>query len=119
MGLFGDLFDFNHDGKMDAFEKAAEFGAFMQVYRVRRSIESPDDQRCIVLNIEGKSPPALMVMQKTADRCIVPLIGDIFTAGHRIIQFLTSLNKNGAAIPGKTSRIRLIVCKSDIIHINI
>ena len=24
MGLFGDLFDFNHDGKMDAFEKAAE-----------------------------------------------------------------------------------------------
>lgn len=31
MGLFGDLFDFNHDGKMDAFEKAAEFGAFMQM----------------------------------------------------------------------------------------
>ena len=29
MGLFGDLFDFNHDGKMDAFEKAAEFGAFL------------------------------------------------------------------------------------------
>ena len=23
-GLFGDLFDFNHDGEMDAFEKAAE-----------------------------------------------------------------------------------------------
>lgn len=31
MGLFGNLFDFNHDGKMDAFEKAAEFGAFMQM----------------------------------------------------------------------------------------
>ena len=31
MGLFGDLFDFNGDGKLDAFEKAAEFGAFMNM----------------------------------------------------------------------------------------
>ena len=31
MGLFGDLFDFNNDGKLDSFEKAAEFGAFMQM----------------------------------------------------------------------------------------
>lgn len=30
-GLFGGLFDFNGDGKMDSFEKAAEFGAFMQM----------------------------------------------------------------------------------------
>ena len=29
--LFGDLFDFNNDGKLDSFEKAAEFGAFMQM----------------------------------------------------------------------------------------
>ena len=27
-GLFGDLFDFNHDGKLDGFERAAEFAAF-------------------------------------------------------------------------------------------
>ena len=31
MGLFGNLFDFNGDGKLDSFEKAAEFGAFMQM----------------------------------------------------------------------------------------
>lgn len=31
MGLFGDLFDFNNDGKLDTFEKAAEFGTFMQM----------------------------------------------------------------------------------------
>ena len=27
-GLFGDLFDFNHDGELDGFEKATEFAAF-------------------------------------------------------------------------------------------
>ena len=31
MGLFGDLFDFNNDGQLDSFEKAAEFGAFMHM----------------------------------------------------------------------------------------
>lgn len=31
MGLFDNLFDLNGDGKLDAFEKAAEFGAFMQM----------------------------------------------------------------------------------------
>lgn len=31
MKLFGDMFDFNHDGKMDDFEKAAELGAFMDM----------------------------------------------------------------------------------------
>ena len=31
MGIFGDLFDFNGDGKLDFFEKAAEFGMFMQM----------------------------------------------------------------------------------------
>lgn len=27
-GIFGGLFDFNHDGKLDTFEKAAEFATF-------------------------------------------------------------------------------------------
>ena len=31
MGLFVDLFDFNNDGELDSLEKAAEFGAFMQM----------------------------------------------------------------------------------------
>ena len=31
MGIFGDLFDFIYDGRLDSFEKAAEFGAFMQM----------------------------------------------------------------------------------------
>ena len=31
MKLFGNFFDFNNDGKLDAFEKAAEFGTFMEI----------------------------------------------------------------------------------------
>ena len=30
-GLFGDLFDFNHDGVLDGFEQAAEFATFMSM----------------------------------------------------------------------------------------
>ena len=30
-GLLGDLFDFDGDGTLDCFEKAAEFGMFMQM----------------------------------------------------------------------------------------
>ncbi len=30
-GLFGGMFDFNHDGKMNSFEKAAEFSFFMHM----------------------------------------------------------------------------------------
>lgn len=29
MGLFGDLFDFNGDGKLDSLESAVEFTTFM------------------------------------------------------------------------------------------
>ena len=39
MGIFGDLFDFNNDGKLDTIEKAAEFGAFMQMIDSDKSDE--------------------------------------------------------------------------------
>ena len=31
MGLFGDLFDFNGDGRLDTLEQATEFTAFMNL----------------------------------------------------------------------------------------
>lgn len=43
MGLFGDLFDFNSDGKLDAFEKAAEFGAFMQMIDSEEQVEEENE----------------------------------------------------------------------------
>ena len=38
-GLFGGLFDFNGDGKLDSFEKAAEFGMFMQMMDSQKNDE--------------------------------------------------------------------------------
>lgn len=32
-GFFGDLFDFNNDGKLDMFEQAADFAAFQQMIK--------------------------------------------------------------------------------------
>ena len=32
-GIFGSLFDFNGDGKLDAFEQGMEFMAFQQIMR--------------------------------------------------------------------------------------
>lgn len=46
-GLFGNLFDFNHDGKLDGFEKAAEFATFMSMLdeeEKRRKKELYDDE---------------------------------------------------------------------------
>ena len=39
MGLFGNIFDFNRDGKLDSFEKATEFGAFMQIIHSEKNDE--------------------------------------------------------------------------------
>ena len=69
MGLFGNIFDLNGDGKLDAFEKAAEFGAFMQMIdSVKKDeliaagldpaeLESMDDfERCEAIKNAGLNP---------------------------------------------------------------
>ena len=43
MGIFGNLFDFNNDGKLDVFEKAAEFSAFMQMIESEEQDEEADE----------------------------------------------------------------------------
>lgn len=40
-GFFGGLFDFNDDGKLDAFERAADFAMFMEV--TKEDSDSDDD----------------------------------------------------------------------------
>ena len=42
-GLFGDMFDFNHDGKLDSFECGAEFMFFNDVVMKDTDKESKTD----------------------------------------------------------------------------
>lgn len=42
-GFFGGLFDFNGDGKLDGFERAADFAAFQQMMSESEKEESKSD----------------------------------------------------------------------------
>ena len=42
-GFFGGLFDFDGDGKLNAFEKAADLGAFVQMVEEEKE-EDEDDE---------------------------------------------------------------------------
>ena len=43
MGVFGDLFDFNGDGKLDALEQGAELGFLMEIIELEENKNSDDD----------------------------------------------------------------------------
>ncbi|MBQ4119089.1 MAG: hypothetical protein IJD45_01710 [Clostridia bacterium] len=43
MGLFGDLFDFNGDGRLDTLEQATEFTAFVNLLDSEEEENSEDD----------------------------------------------------------------------------
>ena len=43
MGILGNLFDFNNDGKLDAFEKAAELGMLMQIIESEEQEEEDEE----------------------------------------------------------------------------
>lgn len=42
-GFFGDLFDLNHDGKMDSMERTIDFMAFTEMSRADNCEESESD----------------------------------------------------------------------------
>ena len=41
-GLFGDLFDFNHDGNMSAFERAAEMSFLHEMISEEKEYEETE-----------------------------------------------------------------------------
>ena len=42
-GFFGNLFDFDGDGKLNAFEKAADLGAFVQMVEEAENEEKEEN----------------------------------------------------------------------------
>lgn len=63
-GLFGDLFDFNHDGNMSAFERAAEMSFLHEMISDEKECEETElelsgldpDERREVLEDTGLDP---------------------------------------------------------------
>ena len=45
-GLFGDMFDFDHDGEMNSFEKAAEFNFLQDLLDDERSERKAEYSDC-------------------------------------------------------------------------
>lgn len=43
-GFFGGLFDFNGDGKLDSFERAADFAAFAELMDEAERDEADEDE---------------------------------------------------------------------------
>jgi hypothetical protein len=39
-GIFGDMFDFNHDGEIDSFERAVEFSFLDEITREEESSQT-------------------------------------------------------------------------------
>ena len=62
MGLFGDLFDFNNDDKLDSFEKAAEFDALMHMIDSEEHGEK-EDEETEQLNIADEYPSSAITVQ--------------------------------------------------------
>lgn len=65
MGLFGDLFDFNKDGKLDAFEKAAEFTTFVSMMD---KLDAESDTEESELEMAGLAPEELEYMDEDERR---------------------------------------------------
>lgn len=62
-GLFGELFDFNGDGKLDGFEKAAEFATFASIMDAEEAAEKEE-----ALEMSGLDATELEFMDKDERR---------------------------------------------------
>ena len=62
LGLFGSLFDFNHDGKLDGLEHAADFAAFAEM------ADSMEDHEETELEMSGLNEDELGSMDEDERR---------------------------------------------------
>ena len=59
-GFFGNMFDFNHDGKLDGFERAADFAMFASM--------KEDEESKTELEMSGLDPEELEFMDSDERR---------------------------------------------------
>ena len=66
-GIFGDMFDFNHDGELDSFERAAEF-QFLDEISKDECEDDEDDEEISELEAAGLDVDELEFMDEDERR---------------------------------------------------
>lgn len=69
LGLFGDMFDFNGDGEMDSFERAAEFAFLDEMMNDEEAEEETE------LELSGLDPDELEFMDPDERREVLEEAG--------------------------------------------
>ena len=75
-GVFGNMFDFNRDGKLDGFERAADFCAFNEMMKKDDSTDFLDDNNDdYELELAGLDPEELEFMDEDERRAVLEEAG--------------------------------------------
>lgn len=72
-GFFGNMFDFNRDGNLDSFERAADFCAFNELMKEDTSTDFSDDD--YELELAGLDPEELEFMNEDERREVLEEAG--------------------------------------------
>ena len=54
-GLFDDMFDFDRDGEMDSFEKAAEFNTLWKIFWTMKEVKEGENSAIYLLFVHTKN----------------------------------------------------------------
>ena len=75
-GFFGNMFDFDRDGKLDGFERAADFCAFNEMMKKDNSTDFLDDDNDdYELELAGLDPEELEFMDEDERRAVLEEAG--------------------------------------------
>lgn len=75
-GFFGNMFDFNRDGNLDSFERAADFCAFNELMKADESTDYlDDDDDDYELELAGLDPEELEFMDEDERREVLEEAG--------------------------------------------
>lgn len=75
-GFFGNMFDFDRDGSLDSFERAADFCAFNEMMKKDNSTDFLDDDNDdYELELAGLDPEELEFMDEDERRAVLEEAG--------------------------------------------